>query len=454
MTGFINRIVPLVQKYAPEYGIAVCSPIIAQAILESGHGTSDKVQLGQNYFGLKWRNNRCVISNDYFEAKSKEQNKDGSYREITTRWCKFRNMEECVIGYFQWTNIPNYKNLKGVTDPEQYLINIKSDGYATSLYYVQNLMDVIERYDLTQYDKKVEVQVMSKKRVCIDAGHYGKYNRCPGNKNYYESLVMWKLHLLQKKYLEQFGVEVVTTRAIQTKDLALQTRGKKATGCDLFISDHTNAVGSGMNENVDYVAVYHLTADTTTLCDDISKEIAEKIAPVIADVMGTEQGYKVVTRKADSDRNKDGMMNDNYYGVLHGARLVNVPGLILEHSFHTNTKAVSWLLNDDNLDKLAKAEAECIVACLNDKVVNTPTTNNKIESEPSGASTEVFKIKVSNVAKGDVLNIRKEATASSAITGKLAYNDPNVYTIVEVKNGWGKLKSGIGWINLKYTKRV
>ncbi len=26
------------------------------------------------------------------------------------------------------------------------------------------------------------------------------------------------------------------------------------------------------------------------------------------------------------------------------------------------------------------------------------------------------------------------------------------YTIVEVKNGWGKLKSGAGWINLKYVK--
>ena len=28
------------------------------------------------------------------------------------------------------------------------------------------------------------------------------------------------------------------------------------------------------------------------------------------------------------------------------------------------------------------------------------------------------------------------------------------YTIVEEKNGWGKLKSGAGWISLAYTKRV
>ena len=29
-----------------------------------------------------------------------------------------------------------------------------------------------------------------------------------------------------------------------------------------------------------------------------------------------------------------------------------------------------------------------------------------------------------------------------------------VYTIVGEKNGWGKLKSGAGWISLQYTKKL
>ncbi|MCF0105400.1 MAG: SH3 domain-containing protein, partial [Holdemanella sp.] len=29
-----------------------------------------------------------------------------------------------------------------------------------------------------------------------------------------------------------------------------------------------------------------------------------------------------------------------------------------------------------------------------------------------------------------------------------------VYTIVEEVDGWGKLKSGAGWISLKYTEKV
>ena len=70
----------------------------------------------------------------------------------------------------------------------------------------------------------------------------------------------------------------------------------------------------------------------------------------------------------------------------------------------------------------------------------------------TGTTNVPFLVKVDKVEKGDVLNIRKEPNANATKTGSLAYNDPNAYTIVEVKNGWGRLKSGIGWISLYYTK--
>ena len=50
------------------------------------------------------------------------------------------------------------------------------------------------------------------------------------------------------------------------------------------------------------------------------------------------------------------------------------------------------------------------------------------------------------------LNIRKYANAKSQKVGTIT--DHGVYTIVETDNGWGKLKSGLGWICLKYTKGV
>ena len=49
------------------------------------------------------------------------------------------------------------------------------------------------------------------------------------------------------------------------------------------------------------------------------------------------------------------------------------------------------------------------------------------------------------------LNVRKGAGTSYKVATQVKKNQ--VYTIVEEKNGWGKLKSGVGWICLQYTKK-
>lgn len=296
---------------------------------------------------------------------------------------------------------------------------------------------------LSQKEKKdiEHVLPLKGKKICLDAGHYGKINRSPGIPEYYESDMVWKLHLLQKKHLEALGATVIMTRTSQVVDKALKARGQCSKDCDLFISNHSNATGNGMNESIDYVAVYHLVEDVNADCDDISKEFAKLLAPAISEVMQTKQGHKILIRKSGKDLNNDGAFNDNYYGVLNGARSVDTPGLILEHSFHTNSKSVRWLLNDDNLDRLARAEVQAIKTYFERK--NSTVAND-----------ESFKIKVANVAQNDVLYVRREPNAKADSVAELAHNDPNTYTIVQCEGNWGKLRSGIGWINLKYTKRV
>ena len=51
----------------------------------------------------------------------------------------------------------------------------------------------------------------------------------------------------------------------------------------------------------------------------------------------------------------------------------------------------------------------------------------------------------------DALNVRKGAGTLYKVTTVIKKNE--VYTIVAEKNGWGRLKSGAGWISLKYTKK-
>lgn len=188
-------------------------------------------------------------------------------------------------------------------------------------------------------------------KICIDAGHYGKQNRSKVVPEYYESDMNWKLHLLLKKYLEEYGVEVITTRSKQTVDLGLTARGKKAKGCDLFLSIHSNACDT---ESVDRpVIIVPLDGKIDTL--------GKKLGDCIASVMETQ---KMQLYKRESNGRE-------WYGVIRGAVAVGVPGIILEHSFHTNTRAAKWLLIDSNLDKLAKAEADVIAAHYGLKKSNT-----------------------------------------------------------------------------------
>ena len=52
----------------------------------------------------------------------------------------------------------------------------------------------------------------------------------------------------------------------------------------------------------------------------------------------------------------------------------------------------------------------------------------------------------------DILNVRQTASATSKVVTTVKKGQ--VFTIVDEENGWGKLKSGAGWINLSYTKRI
>ena len=152
----IKEAAKYIQKYAPKYGIKVYSPILGQMLLESGRGTSELAVNANNYFGLKYKKSRCPTAIGIYHKVGSEQNADGTYTSSAMQWCKFKNLEDCIIGYFDFINISRYSNLKGVTDPKDYLEKIKADGYATSIKYVENVYNVIQSYNLTQYDPQPE----------------------------------------------------------------------------------------------------------------------------------------------------------------------------------------------------------------------------------------------------------------------------------------------------------
>ena len=147
--AFIQKVAEKVSKYAPLYGISVHSPIIAQAIVESGWGKSGLASKYHNYFGLKcgssWKGKSVNMT-------TKEEYKVGTMTNIRDNFRVFDDFDDGIRGYFEFINTSRYANLKGVKSPEEYVRRLKADGYATSSKYVDNVMRVIRDNKLTRFD--------------------------------------------------------------------------------------------------------------------------------------------------------------------------------------------------------------------------------------------------------------------------------------------------------------
>lgn len=194
-------------------------------------------------------------------------------------------------------------------------------------------------------------------KIMLDPGHnLAKYNQgaAPG---YWEGERMWRLYELLRPALERRGFIVAGTKARCDQALDVVTRGRMARGYDVFISLHSNAAA---DPSVDRPVGIYFVDDDCGPIDQESKDLAVLLSKVVADTMGARYPAQQYSSKSSRDRDGDGKKNDDYYGMLYGAHQAGTPGVILEHSFHTNPDAAAWLLDDANLRKLAEAEADAL----------------------------------------------------------------------------------------------
>lgn len=194
-------------------------------------------------------------------------------------------------------------------------------------------------------------------RIMLDPGHdKAKYNQSPVVPEYWEGARMWRLSQLLRLALVARGFDVGTTKSKCDQSLSVTKRGAMARGYDALISLHSNACGTASVDRP--VGIYFVDDDCGPI-DGESKELAVRLSKTVAKVMGTSQPQQY-SKLSKRDRDHDGQKNDDHYGVLFAAHQAGVPAVILEHSFHTNRAAALWLMSDDNLRKLAEAEADAL----------------------------------------------------------------------------------------------
>lgn len=145
---FIETIGPIIQEEAKARGYKVCSPIIAQACVESGYNTSLLSLKFHNYHGLKCGS---YWTGPSVNLKTKEEY-NSQLVSIRDNFRVFPDMVSGVKGYFDFISTKRYANLKGASTAQEYLELIKKDGYATSSSYVSTCMNVVTRYGLESFD--------------------------------------------------------------------------------------------------------------------------------------------------------------------------------------------------------------------------------------------------------------------------------------------------------------
>ena len=182
-------------------------------------------------------------------------------------------------------------------------------------------------------------------KICLDPGHYGKYN-AGIIKGYYESEMNLKLAYKLKEKLEKYGAEVFLTRT-GTEDLSLYSRGQVAVknDCDVFFSIHSNA-RSG-DETHRGVVVYY------SIFQPEHKGLMEELGRAVAGAMGSIFQC-AVTRKGNNG-------NWDYNTVIKSAVDGGVPmAFLVEHGYHTNREDCAALMKDEVLEKIAEAEARIL----------------------------------------------------------------------------------------------
>ena len=158
-TDFIKEIAPDAQRVYKKYDI-LASLIIAQACLESAWGTSGLAQKGKNLFGIKG-----TYNGQYVLMWTTEYDKSGNATRVKAKFRKYpswyeslQDLAKLYVNGTSW-DPDHYKAVVGEKDYKKATAALVKAGYATDPAYATKLNNLIETYNLTQYDSVDDIPV-------------------------------------------------------------------------------------------------------------------------------------------------------------------------------------------------------------------------------------------------------------------------------------------------------
>ena len=155
---FLNMIAPIAVAQAKKHnGQIYASVCIAQAIHESGWGTSTKMVRANALFGIKvgksaykfgtaWKGKAYKTgTTEYYDGKNPTK--------ITDFFRAYDNVTDATEDYYDMLcHCKRYKPALNQSSPQKCIEAIVSGGYATGPQYAKRIMELIRSYNLTIYD--------------------------------------------------------------------------------------------------------------------------------------------------------------------------------------------------------------------------------------------------------------------------------------------------------------
>ena len=120
---------------------------LAQGLLESANGNSRLAIVANNHFGIKchgWEGEAIYHDDD---------RKGECFRQYKNAKDSYLDHTDFLMGRSRYAFLFGYKS----TDYKSWAKGLRQAGYATDPKYPQKLIDLIERYNLHQYDTGVKV---------------------------------------------------------------------------------------------------------------------------------------------------------------------------------------------------------------------------------------------------------------------------------------------------------
>ena len=295
-------------------------------------------------------------------------------------------VNETYEGMSELQPIEGQPDAEAATDEEQYDVAVMSIDEDGNVMEESSIEDALEKAEVEEYGSDEDIQTYAEDNaravddsravnknvvVALDPGHDSTHTGAGAN-GVREEVLTLKIAQYCKEELEKYAnVSVYMTRTTAAcpypsnknsgGDISDRVYAAAKAGASIFVSFHLNSSTSTSAKGAEVIVPN----------DSWKPEVAQQGKELANDIMdeltaiGLQKRsiYSKDTTLAD-EKYPDGSKSD-YFSVQIAAKENNIPGIIVEHAFVTNTGDVNTYLNNEaGLKKLGVADATGIAKYL------------------------------------------------------------------------------------------